>query len=102
MPRYHVASFLGVCGVLAACSTPSTAPLDSGSPLDGVLYPDGCDPIVSGPCGYPFPSNVWTVPDAQTPTGLHLEIPAGIFAAVSGATDTSVVRSHDGFSANGA
>lgn len=35
------------------------------------LYPDGCDPIVPAEfCGFPFPTDVWSVPEATSPTGL--------------------------------
>lgn len=31
-----------------------------------------CDPLVPSYCGFPFPSNVYTVPDDSTPTGLRV------------------------------
>lgn len=31
-----------------------------------------CDPMVPTECGFPFPSNVWTVPDSSQPTGMHV------------------------------
>lgn len=32
-----------------------------------------CDPLVPEYCGYPFPSNVYTVPDEGTPTGRRVQ-----------------------------
>ena len=83
MPRFALASIL----LLAACSSTSSAP-DAGVPPDGGL-PDGsvpdagvelvyplldCDPLVPEFCGYPFPSNVYTEPDATTPTGRRVSL----------------------------
>jgi hypothetical protein len=31
-----------------------------------------CDPMVPDQCGFPFPSNVWTIPDSTMPTGMHI------------------------------
>jgi hypothetical protein len=31
-----------------------------------------CDPMVPTECGFPFPSNVWTIPDSTMSTGLHV------------------------------
>ncbi|MBX3209318.1 MAG: hypothetical protein KF764_30070 [Labilithrix sp.] len=33
-----------------------------------------CDPLVPTQCGFPFPSNVWTVDAADTPTGRRVQI----------------------------
>ena len=33
------------------------------------LAETGCDPLVPQQCGFPFPSDVWLVADAKTPTG---------------------------------
>lgn len=39
-------------------------------PTIEAIYPDGCDPIVDRSfCGYPFPSDVFTVADASSRTG---------------------------------
>ncbi|NUP06937.1 MAG: hypothetical protein HOW73_12865 [Polyangiaceae bacterium] len=35
-----------------------------------------CDPLVPSYCGFPFPSNVYTVSDDATPTGLRVAFPA--------------------------
>lgn len=57
-----------------ACSSSSSGgsapPPAAGSPP---LLGEDCDPIepVGTECGLPYPSNVWTVPDKTTPTGLH-------------------------------
>ncbi len=92
---------LVVAAGCSSSSTATVAPVDGGhdaSPLDatrrdgapGDAAADGdaapqvatpnapplltldCDPMVPTECGFPFPSNVWTVPDNTTPTGLHL------------------------------
>ena len=34
----------------------------------------GCDPLVPSYCGAPFPSNVYTVEDANTPTGRRVQL----------------------------
>jgi len=31
-----------------------------------------CDPMVPQMCGFPFPSNVWTIPDTKQVTGMHI------------------------------
>src|SRR5690606_5127986 len=34
----------------------------------------GCDPLVPSYCAYPFPSNVYTLEDATTPTGRRVHL----------------------------
>ncbi|MBX3214088.1 MAG: hypothetical protein KF850_18780 [Labilithrix sp.] len=60
-----------------------------------------CDPLVPTQCGYPFPSNVWTVDAADTPTGRRVQIDdAALPAAVNGQKSTSEPWSKsDGFGA---
>ncbi len=44
-----------------------------GGPTD--KWPNlACDPLVPERCGFPFPSNVYTVPDAATPTGRRISL----------------------------
>jgi hypothetical protein len=67
-PSRHTA--LLACVLLSACADPS-APEDTfPNATIEELYPDGCDPIV-GPefCGYPFPSDIWTIPSDTSETG---------------------------------
>ncbi|HET6416166.1 MAG TPA: hypothetical protein VFG22_07700 [Polyangiales bacterium] len=37
--------------------------------------PLGCDPLTPSYCGFPYPNDYWTVPDATTVTGLRLALP---------------------------
>ncbi len=64
----------------------------------------GCDPISPSFCGYPFPSNVYTVADDSTPTGLRVSFPAEVMpAGKSGhVQDPTPWSSADGFSASSA
>jgi hypothetical protein len=41
--------------------------------LPNTLVTTGCDPIVPGQCGFPFPSNVYLVSDSTTQTGSHVQ-----------------------------
>jgi hypothetical protein len=63
----------------------------------------GCDPLVPEFCGFPFPSNVYTVPDAATATGRRVSfLPEMHPASFNGpqATTEAWTRS-DGFSSGG-
>ncbi|MGH7295124.1 MAG: hypothetical protein ACRELB_09335, partial [Polyangiaceae bacterium] len=68
-------AFFAPVALVAACSSSSKggssgppAPTPNAPPL----LQEDCDPIVPGHCGFPFPSNVWTVPDSTQVTGMHL------------------------------
>jgi hypothetical protein len=63
-----------------------------------------CDPLVPGYCGYPFPSNVYTVDDAATPTGRRVSLsPRMMPVANNGAlTSPEPFGASDGFSSAGA
>jgi len=52
-------------------------------PTDGAppLLTLDCDPMVPGQCGFPFPSNVWTVPDSTMSTGMHVAFGAATLPA---------------------
>jgi hypothetical protein len=69
-------------------------------PTGAVLYPSGCDPIVPDSCGFPFPSDVWSIPDASTETGRRIAIPSGVIPPnrSGDTTNTSVLSESDGFS----
>src|SRR5690349_20865913 len=62
---------LGSMFVALGCdATAPVTPEDDG----GVVTADWreCDPIVPSACGLPFPSDVYTVPDVGSPTGLRV------------------------------
>jgi hypothetical protein len=87
---------------LAACSD------DGGlvdEPAPQVSWPLlACDPLVPSYCGYPFPSNVRTVVDAASPTGLRVSLDDAILpTGESGVRPTLAgQRTSDGFSSAGA
>jgi hypothetical protein len=55
----------------AAGEAEAAAP-EVADPMAPPLLTIDCDPMVPQMCGYPFPSNVWTIPDTTTATGMHL------------------------------
>ena len=62
----------------------------------GLTYPLlDCDPLVPEFCGYPFPSNVYTVRDDTTPTGRLLQLGKGVLQG----NDSTPWDKSDGFSA---
>jgi hypothetical protein len=63
-----------------------------------------CDALVPTYCGYPFPSNVHTVPDAAAPTGLRVHIDDAVLPVGENGTRASLVGrwATDGFSTGGA
>ena len=65
------------------------------------LFPDGCDPISPDFCGLPFPSNIWTVADSTTPTGLRVHLHDTMpqpQRSDDSYVDLSALRFSDGFS----
>ncbi len=60
----------------------------------------GCDPLVPTYCSAPFPSNVFTVEDAETGTGRRLEMAAELMPVdnAGGAADPAPWNRLDGFS----
>jgi hypothetical protein len=66
----------------------------------GRLLDKDCDPLVPTHCGFPFPSNVYLVDDAKTPTGKHVEFGKYTLPAISGSghTKPDTYLDHDGFS----
>jgi hypothetical protein len=72
-------------------STSSTGPgtaddttTDDGGPIDpaDLEWPLlDCDPLAPGYCAYPFPSNVYTIPDDGMVTGRRLQIPVSMYTA---------------------
>ncbi len=97
------AVFPFVALVIIACSSKSstgtgTPPPDvtGGVPLLGA----DCDPIAPSRCGFPFPSNVYMVDDATTPTGKHVAFGATTLPQWSAGhyNDPKSWADHDGFS----
>lgn len=74
---------LALCALFAACSGISTTE-DMPGPDVFVAEPalrEGCNPLGGGPdedCFLPFPSDFYTRPDNTSPTGLRVELPAGV------------------------
>jgi hypothetical protein len=92
-------AIVAVCLAVTGCGA-DEAGLDSGpigptSPGEGPWLAGDCDPLVPTACALPFPSNVWTVADATTPTGRHVEFGA---TTLPGPTDPAPFRLSDGFS----
>ncbi|MGB1012627.1 MAG: hypothetical protein ACPG4T_00725 [Nannocystaceae bacterium] len=60
-----------------------------------------CDPIVPSYCGFPFPSNVFTVDDESTPTGRRLMLSEDMMPMTNQgiATLPDIFSERDGFSA---
>jgi hypothetical protein len=86
-----ISFFVGLVGL--ACGGELTIPQGGGSAGGGDaggggsgggavpgLYPNlACDPLVPSYCGFPFPSNVFSVDDATTPTGRRVSfLPEGM------------------------
>ena len=63
-----------------------------------------CDPIAPSVCGFPFPSNVYTVADDSTPTGRRLELSRALLPASYYGVSPSPQpwNQGDGFSASSA
>lgn len=74
---------LALCSLLAACAGSATQE-DMPGPDVSVAEPalrEGCNPLGGGPdedCFLPFPSDFYTRPDDTSPTGLRVELPAGV------------------------
>jgi len=66
----------------------------------GPFLSGDCDPLVPEHCGFPFPSNVYLVEDASTPTGHRVAFPDGMMPVSSSGTRTSpaLLNASDGFS----
>jgi len=68
----------------------ASSPRDAES-LDGWSVPSGCNPLaVTSECLLPYPSDLLTVPDPTTPTGLRLALPANALTIPPGATPISM------------
>lgn len=126
-----ITAVLGIAMLLAACSdsgasgdttaAPTSAPETTAVPettqpapaeadpatlaavqaaVDGA--PAGCDPLDTARCLLPFPSNVFTVADTATTTGLRVSLPAeGMPTNTDGkVVDPTEWNRNDGFSPN--
>ncbi len=85
---------------------PPLTPADDAT-IDAIVMqlgssPPGCDPLDTQACVLPFPSDVLTVADNTSETGLHVAFPAqGLPTNSSGAPiDPTVWNRRDGFSPN--
>lgn len=75
-----------------------TGPL---GPVDDMLAGEDCDPMVPQRCGLPFPSDVWTRPDAETITGKRVhfgETTLPFHAHTQQSLDSELFTEFDGFS----
>lgn len=78
------------------------APAKVPAPEAKVAWPHlTCDPLVPTKCGYPFPSNVYTVDAADTPTGRRVKIDDATLPVASngGKSSGAPWSKSDGFSA---
>jgi hypothetical protein len=106
-PRFGLFPFLLAAALAAACSSSSSSPSPAQQPVPNAppLLLADCDPIVPTACGYPFPSDVWTVPDSTTATGKHVYFGDGTLPKAMPAgtrPDKSAFATRDGFSAGAA
>ena len=91
------ASALMAAIAVNACSSTEQAP-----PLKGPRWPLlACDPLVPEVCGFPYPNNVFTVPDATSPSGRRLSLSAKLVPTGEGkSADPAPFNRSDGFSAS--
>lgn len=73
---------------------------DTGNAWDGTWPTIDCDPLVPSYCAFPLPSNVYTVADPDSETGLRVELSelAVPLSNSGGATDVAPFNTRDGFS----
>lgn len=95
------ASTTAATGSSASSTTAGTggAACDGGPTLDP-LAGASCDPLVPSQCGFPFPSNVYLVPDAATKTGHRVQFGPETLPRFKGGAplDPALVGDSDGFS----
>jgi hypothetical protein len=93
--KTHTKGTSSGAGGAAACPTLPAPPADAAP-----LLAAACDPLVPTQCGYPFPSNVYLVPDSTSATGMHVAIPkeAMPYSNVVGHLDPAMLSDSDGFS----
>jgi len=99
---FVVAALVALGGACSSSSS-SDGPAKVAAPAPNVAWPHvTCDPVVPTKCGYPFPSNVFTVDAPETPTGRRVRIDdATLPAAANGVKSSGAPWSKaDGFSAS--
>jgi hypothetical protein len=93
-----------LAAIAPACGDSETTPAKVGPFEPRVSWPHlACDPLVPSYCGFPFPSNVYTVDAADTPTGRRVKIDDAMLpVAVNGSKSSGEPWSKsDGFSGSG-
>jgi hypothetical protein len=91
--------------LLAGCGGDDATPTGIVEPGPEVAWPNlECDPLVPSYCGYPFPSNVFTVPDADGETGLRVNLLDGTLPIAANGSSSSLqgLLTSDGFSTGSA
>lgn len=110
LPRWATGLLLFTlaCGGRIDDVTPPTGGGAGGAGGSGGAAPDlyphlACDPLVPEYCGFPFPSNVFSVPDATTPTGRRVDFLAEGLPKPKNdyANDPAPWNKADGFSPGG-
>jgi hypothetical protein len=89
----------------ASCGSDSGQARQVVEPEPEVAWPNlDCDPLVPSYCGFPFPSNVFTQPDATRPTGLVVNILDATMPPASDGQTSSLTSAlkNDGFSSGSA
>lgn len=70
-----------------------------GEPVDGPWPLLECDPLVPEVCGYPFPNNVFTVHDDESPTTRRVRFNTTMFPSGENPVEVTAWDDIDGFSA---
>lgn len=81
--------------LVLGCETPAPAPIIDREPGARTPRSAACDPLDETRCLLPWPSNVYTVADATSPTGLRLAIP---FRSLPVRDNPASLNRADGFS----
>ncbi|MEZ4438240.1 MAG: hypothetical protein R3B72_04085 [Polyangiaceae bacterium] len=101
--RWLTIGFLGLAP-LTGCGGETAPPEDDGKvtePAPEEAWPNlECDPLVPSFCAFPWPSNVYTVEDASTPTGRRVNVLDGSLPVSAQGKISSMVGllPSDGFS----
>ena len=81
--------------VLTACSAPTPDPDPPAEVITGIPNTAGGDALVPDVALLPFPSDFWTVADAESPTGRRVSFPTGVLPEP---LTPETYANHDGFS----
>ena len=81
-------------------TTDGTADDDGGDDGGGLVTAAECNPLGGHRCSLPFPSSLYMIEDATTPTGFRLDIPDGALPVSDDGVpiDPAPFNTHDGFS----